>query len=123
MIKYCTYYHTVSKKNMVMLNLKKRNYFKLKVKVLVAHLCLTLCDPTDCITPGYSVYGFPRQEYWSGLPCSSTGNTTVMVESEEKLKSLLMRVDEETEKAGLKFSIKKTKIMASGPITSWQIDG
>ena len=106
-----------------MLNLKKRNYFKLKVKVLVALLCLTLCDPTDCSTPGYSVYGFPRQEYWSGLPCSSTGNTTVMAESEEKLKSLLMRVDEETEKAGLKFSIKKTKIMASGPITSWQIDG
>ena len=105
---------------MVMLNLKKQNYFKLKVKMLVAHLYLTLCDPTDCSTPGCSVYGFPRQEYWNGLPCSSTGNTTVMAESEEKLKSLLMRVDE---KAGLKFNIKKTKIMASGPITSWQIDG
>ena len=46
-----------------------------------------------------------------------------MAESEEELKSLLMRVKEETEKAGLKFNIQKTKIMASSPITSWQIDG
>ena len=46
-----------------------------------------------------------------------------MAESEEELKSLLMKVKEETEKAGLKLSIQKTKIMASGPITSWQIDG
>ena len=46
-----------------------------------------------------------------------------MVESEEELKSLLMRVKEESEKAGLKLNIQKAKIMASGPITSWQIDG
>ena len=46
-----------------------------------------------------------------------------MAESEEELKSLLMKVKEEIEKAALKFSIQKTKIMASGPITSWQIDG
>ena len=46
-----------------------------------------------------------------------------MAENEEKLKSLLMRVKEKTEKAGLKLNIQKTKIMASGPITSWQIDG
>ena len=46
-----------------------------------------------------------------------------MVESEEELKSLLMTVNEESEKAGLKLSIQKTKIMASGPITSWEIDG
>ena len=46
-----------------------------------------------------------------------------MAESEEELKSLLMRVKEESEKAGLKLNIQKTKIMASGPITSWQIDG
>ena len=45
-----------------------------------------------------------------------------MAESKEELKSLLMKVKEESEKAGLKFNIKKTKIMASGPITSWQID-
>ena len=46
-----------------------------------------------------------------------------MAESEDKLKSLLMEVKEETEKAGFKFNIQKIKIMASGPITSWQIDG
>ena len=50
-------------------------------------------------------------------------DTTVMTESEEKLKSLLMKVKEEREEVGLKLNIQKTKIMASGPITSWQIDG
>ena len=50
-------------------------------------------------------------------------DTTLMAESEEKLKSLLIRVKEESEKVGLKLKIKKPKIMASGPITSWQIDG
>ena len=50
-------------------------------------------------------------------------DTTLMAESEEELKSLLMKVKEESEKAGLKFNIQKTKIMASCPITSWQIDG
>ena len=50
-------------------------------------------------------------------------DTTLMEESEEKLKSLLMKVKQESEKVGLKLSIQKTKIMAYGPITSWQIDG
>ena len=50
-------------------------------------------------------------------------DTTMMAESEEELKSLLMRVEEENERAGLKLNIKKPKIMASGPITSWQIEG
>ena len=50
-------------------------------------------------------------------------DTTLMAESEEELKSLLMKVKEETEKAGLKLNIQETKIMASGPIPSWQIDG
>jgi len=50
-------------------------------------------------------------------------NTTLMAESEEELKSLLMKVKEESEKFGLNLNIQKTKIMASGPITSWQIDG
>ena len=49
-------------------------------------------------------------------------NTTLTAESEEELKNLLMRVKEESEKAGLKLNIKKTKIMASGPINSWQIE-
>ena len=51
------------------------------------------------------------------------GDTTIMAESEEELKSLLMQVKEESEKFGLKLNIQKTKIMASGPITSWEIDG
>ena len=50
-------------------------------------------------------------------------NTTLMAKSEEELKSLLMKVKEESEKDGLKLNIQKTKIMASGPITSWELDG
>ena len=50
-------------------------------------------------------------------------DTTLLAESEEELNSLLMKVKDESEKAGLKLNIQKTKIMASGPITSWQIDG
>ena len=55
--------------------------------------------------------------------CRYADDTTLMAESKEKLKSLLMKVKEESEKVGLKLNIQKTKIMASGPITSWQIDG
>ena len=54
--------------------------------------------------------------------CRYAHNTTLMAESEEELKSLLMKVKEESEKVGLKLNVQKTKIMASGPITSWQID-
>ena len=57
----------------------------------------------------------------NNLRCAN--DTTLMAESEEELKSLLMKVKEKSEKAGLKLNIQKTKIMASGPITSWQIDG
>ena len=57
----------------------------------------------------------------NNLRCAD--DTTLMAESEEELKSLLMKVKEESEKAGLQLNIQKTKIMASGPITSWQIDG
>ena len=52
-----------------------------------------------------------------------TDNTALMAESEEELKSVLMKVKEKSEKVGLKLNVQKTKIMASGPITSWQIDG
>ena len=64
----------------------------------------------------------------SRLPGKNTNNlryaddTTLMAESEEELKSLLMKVQKESEKVGLKLNIQKTKIMASGPITSWEID-
>ena len=86
--------------------------------------------------------GFSRQEYWSGLHARLdeaqagikiagrninilryTDDPTLMAENEEELKSLLTKVKEETEKVGLKPNIQKMKIMAFGPITSWQIDG
>ena len=57
------------------------------------------------------------------LPYIYADDTTLMAESEEELKSLLMRVTEENEKAGLKFNIKKIKVMASSPISSWQLVG
>ena len=57
-----------------------------------------------------------------GIGCRYADDTILMAESEEELKSLLMKVKEESEKVGLKFNIQKTKVMASGPITSWQID-
>ena len=60
-------------------------------------------------------------EYFNNLRYAD--DTTLMAESEEELKSLLMKVKEESEKVGLKLNIQKTKIMVSGPITSWQIDG
>ena len=70
-------------------------------------------------------------EAWAGIKIAgrNTNNlryaddTTLMAESEEELKSLLMKVKEESEKVGLKLNIQKTKIMVSGPITSWEIDG
>ena len=72
-----------------------------------------------------------RQEAQAGIKISRRNisnlryadDTTLMTESEEELKSLLMKVKEESEKVGLKLNIQKTKIMASGPITLWQIDG
>ena len=62
----------------------------------------------------------PRKNI-NNLRCAD--DTTLIAESEEELKSLLMKVKEESEKVGLKLNIQKTKIMASGPITSWQING
>ena len=73
--------------------------------------------------------GWMKLKLESSLPGGNINNlryaddTILMAESKEKLKSLLMEVKEESEKAGLKLNIQKTKIMASGPITSWQIDG
>ena len=73
--------------------------------------------------------GWRKHKLESRLPGRNINNlryaddTSLMAESEEKLKSLLMKVKEESEKASLNLNIQKTKIMASGPITSWQIDG
>ena len=86
------------------------------------------------ISPGCSLEGLmlkPKLQYFGHLmqrvdsleKIRYADDTTLMAESEEELKSLLMKVKEESEKVGLKLNIQKTKIMASGPITSWQIDG
>ena len=81
--------------------------------------------------PAYLTYT-QSTSYWAGWLTTAgrninklryTDDTTLMAESEKELKSLLRRVKEESEKAGLKLNIKKTKIMAYGPITSWQIEG
>ena len=86
--------------------------------------------------PAYLTYMLHHEKCWArqvqaGLKIARrninnlryTGDTTVMAESKEELKGLLMKVQEESEKAGLKLNIQKTKIMVSGPIISWQIDG
>ena len=96
---------------------------KVKSESEFAQSCLTLSDPMDCSLPGSSVHGIFQARVLEWGAIAFADDTTLMAESEEKLKSLLMRVKEESEKAGLRLNIQKTKIMASGPITSWQIDG
>ena len=77
----------------------------------------------------WETLGWKKHKLESRLPGGNINNlrygddTTLMAENEEELKSLSMKVKEESEKAGLKLSIQKTKIMSSGPITSWQKDG
>ena len=85
----------------------------------MTQLCRTLCNPID------------YTETQAGIKIAGRNinhlryadDTTLMAESEEELKSLLMKVKDESEKVGLKLNIQKTKIMASAPITSWEIDG
>ena len=95
------------------------------VKAVYCHSAyLTYMQSTSCEMPGWM-----KHKLESRLPGEIINNlryaddTTLMAESEEELKSLLIKVKEESEKAGLKLNIQKTKIMASGPITPWQIDG
>ena len=75
---------------------------------------------TSCEIPGWTKHKITRRNI-NNLRYAD--DTTLMAEREEELRSLLMKVKEESEKAGLKLSIQKTKIMAFGPIISWQIDG
>ena len=92
------------------------------------------CTLLPCLFNVYAEYimrnaGLEEAQAGINIPGRNINNlryaddTTLMAESEEELKSLLMKVREESEKAGLKLNIQKMKIMASGPITSWQIDG
>ena len=86
------------------------------------------CHPTYLLymqSTSRKMLGWMKHKLESRLPgeISITSDMQMIPESEEELKSLLMKVKEESKKAGLKLNIQKTKIMASGPITSWQIDG
>ena len=78
-------------------------------------------DSSCSLLPGMNLKYF--LSLLSGTLHGKTDDTTLMAESEEELKSLLMKVKEEGEKVGLKLNVQKTKIVASGPITSWEIDG
>ena len=95
------------------------------VKAVYCHLAyLTYMQSTSCEMPGW-------MKHKLGIKISGRNikilryadDTTLMAESKEELKSLLLKVKEESKKVGLKLNIQKTEIMASGPITSWQIDG
>ena len=85
---------------------------KVKSQSEVAQSCPTLSNPMDHSPPSPSAHGIFQAD-----------DTTLMAESEEELKGLCMKVKEESEKVGLKLNIQKTQIMASDPITSWEIDG
>ena len=97
-------------------------YDKEYVKAVYCHPAyLTYMQSTSC-----EMLGWSKHKLESRLPGEisvTSDNTTLTAESEEELKSLLMKVKEESKKVGLKLNIQKTKIMASVPITSWQIDG
>ena len=90
-------------------------------------------QPTPVFLPGESqgrwslvgccLWGHTESDMTEATKQQHTDDTTLMAESEEEIKILLMKVKEESEKVGLKLNIQKTKIMASGPITSWEIDG
>ena len=117
---------------------------KVKSESEVTQSCPNPSDSMDCSLPGSSIHGIfqARVLEWVATAFSNfkstislftylslsnnlryADDTTLMAESEEELKSLLMKVKEESEKVGLKLNIQKMKIMASGPITSWEIDG
>ena len=111
------------------------NTWKWKVKVKSFSRVWLLVTPMDCSLPGSSVHGIfqARVLEWGAIAFSKIARRNIsnlrykwhlpMAENEEELKSLLMKVKEESEIAGLKLNIQKTKIMASSPITSWQVDG
>ena len=116
------------KKQQLELDMEQQTGSKLGREYIKAVYChpayTTSIQSTSC-----EMLGSMKHKPESGLPGENINNlryaedATLMAESEEELKSLLIKVKEESEKAGLKLNIQKTKIMASGPITSWEIDG
>ena len=117
------------KKQQLELDMEKRTGSKLGKEYVKAvychHVCLTSMQSTLREMPGWMRHklesGLLGERHINNLRYAD--DTTLMAESEEELKSLPMKVKEESEKAGLKLNIQKTEIMASGPITSCQIDG
>ena len=96
---------------------------KVYIKAVYCHpVYLTYMQSISCEMPGWMKLKL-ESRLLGEVSTTSDLNTTLMAESKKKLKNLLMKVKEESEKAGLKLRNQKTKIMASGPITSWQIDG
>ena len=94
------------------------------VKAVYGHPAyLTSMQSTSCKMPGWMKHKLKSRLLGEINNLRYTDETTLMVESEEELKNLLRKMKEESGKVGLKLNIQKTKIMASGPITSWQIDG
>ena len=94
------------------------------VKPLYCHLAyFSYMQSTSCKTPAWMKHKLKQIAGRNIYNLRYADDITAVAESEEKLKSLLMRAKEESEKAGLKLNIQKTKIMVSGTITSWQIDG
>ena len=94
------------------------------IKAVYCHPAyLTYMQSTSCKMPGWMKHKL-RSRFWENINnLTYADDTTLMAESKEDLKSLLMKVKEESVKAGLKLNIQTTKIMASSPITAWQIDG
>ena len=110
------------------LNMEQQTGSKLGKKYVKAVYChpayLTYMQSTSCEMSGWMKHKLEIKTARININnLRYRDDTTLMAESEEELKSLLMKVKEESEKAGLKLNIQKTKIMASSPITSWQTDG
>ena len=116
------------KKQQLETDMEQQTGSKLRKEYVKAVYChpayLTYMQSISCEMPGWMKHKL-ESRFPGEISITSTlaDDTTLMAESTEELKSLLMKVKEESEKTGLKFNIQKTKVMASGPITSWQIDG
>ena len=114
------------RKQQLELDMEQQTGSKQEKKYVKAVYChpayLTYMQSTSGETLGWKKHKLESRLLGEISVTSDADDTTLMSERDDELKGLLMKVKEESEKAGLKFSIQKTKIMASGPITSWQID-
>ena len=115
------------KKQQLELDMEQQTGSKLGQEYVKAVFChsayLTYKQSTSCKIPGWMKHKLESRLLGEINNLRYADDTTLMAESEEELKSLLVKVKEESEKVGLKLNIQKTKIRASGPITSWQIGG